>query len=88
MNSSQKQIGYIDAGYLSDQYKARSLTGYLFTCGDTTISWRSMKQTLVVTSSNHAEIIAIHEASRNVTPDPLLLSWCRNVTPDPLTSFF
>nr|XP_016437171.1 PREDICTED: uncharacterized protein LOC107763217 [Nicotiana tabacum] len=26
--------GYADAGYLSDPYKARSQTGYLFTCGE------------------------------------------------------
>ena len=32
--------------------------------GDTTISWQSTKQTLVATSSNHSEILAIHEASR------------------------
>ncbi|KAM2864490.1 hypothetical protein FF1_023138 [Malus domestica] len=38
--------------------------GYVFTIGDTTISWRSTKQTLVATSSNHAEILALHEASR------------------------
>ena len=29
---------------------------------NTAISWRSTKQTLVATSSNHAEIIALHEA--------------------------
>ena len=38
--------------------------GYLFTCGGTAISWRSTKQTLAAASSNHAEIIAMHEASR------------------------
>ncbi|GJY46085.1 hypothetical protein Tco_0435148 [Tanacetum coccineum] len=32
---------------------------YLTNC--TTISWRSQKQTLVATSSNHAEVIALHE---------------------------
>ncbi|XP_070014474.1 secreted RxLR effector protein 161-like [Nicotiana sylvestris] len=50
--------------YLSDPHKARSQTCYLFTYGGTTISWRSMKQTISATSSNHAEIIVIHEASR------------------------
>jgi len=30
----------------------------------TAISWRSVKKTLVATSSNHLKIIAIHEASR------------------------
>ena len=71
--SKSELIGYADSGYLSDPHKARSQTGYLFTCGDTTISWRSMKQTLVATSSNHAEIIVIHEASRECV-------WLRSMT--------
>ncbi|XP_062075085.1 secreted RxLR effector protein 161-like [Humulus lupulus] len=57
-------IGYAGTEYLSDPHKARSQTGYFFTCGDTAISWRSTKKTLTATSSNHAEILAIHEASR------------------------
>ncbi|KAK2389045.1 putative mitochondrial protein [Trifolium repens] len=57
-------IGYADAGYLSDPHKGRSQTGYLFTSGDTAISWRSVKQTITATSSNHAELLALHEASR------------------------
>ncbi|XP_070668850.1 secreted RxLR effector protein 161-like [Malus domestica] len=52
------------AGYLSDLHRARSQTGYIFTVRDTIISWRSTKQTLVATSSNHAEILALHEVSR------------------------
>ncbi|KAL5538115.1 hypothetical protein UlMin_045997 [Ulmus minor] len=61
-NKSRKGlIGYTDAGHVSDPHKARSQTGYVFTCGDTAISWRSQKQTLVATSSNHAEVIALHE---------------------------
>ena len=55
-------VGFADAGYLSDPHKGRSQTGYVFTMGNTAISWRSTKQTLVATSSNHAEIIALHEA--------------------------
>ncbi|CAN4091691.1 unnamed protein product [Withania somnifera] len=57
-------VGHADAGYLSNPYKARSRTGYVFIFGGTAISWRSTKQSVVATSSNHAEIIAIHEASR------------------------
>ena len=55
---------YADAGYLSDPYNGRSQIGYLFTCGGTTISWRSVKQTITTTSSNHAELLALHEATR------------------------
>ncbi|GKA97132.1 hypothetical protein Tco_0825026 [Tanacetum coccineum] len=52
---------------------ARSQTGYVFLNGGTAISWRSQKQTLVATSSNHAEVIALHEASRECV-------WLRSMT--------
>ena len=64
VNCSPNLVGYADAGYLSDPHTARSQTGYVFICGGTAISWRSTKQSIIATSSNHAEIIAIHEASR------------------------
>ncbi|GAV57015.1 hypothetical protein CFOL_v3_00554 [Cephalotus follicularis] len=57
-------IGYADAGYLSNPHKAISQTGYVFTFCDIVISWRSKKQTMTATSSNHSEILAIHEASQ------------------------
>jgi hypothetical protein len=62
--SNSQLIGYADVGFLSDPHKGRSQTRYLFTCRSTAISWRSVKQTLVATFSNHSKIIAIHEASR------------------------
>ena len=54
---------YVDARYLSNPYKAQSQKGYVFTYGGMTISWRSIKQTMVATSSNHLKILAIHEAN-------------------------
>ncbi|XP_070039730.1 secreted RxLR effector protein 161-like [Nicotiana tomentosiformis] len=42
-NCNPDLVGYTDAGYLSDPHKARSQTGYVFTCGGTPISWRSSK---------------------------------------------
>ncbi|KAJ0481014.1 putative RNA-directed DNA polymerase [Helianthus annuus] len=45
----------------------------------TAISWRSQKQTLVVTSSNHAEVIALHEASRECV-------WLRSMSQHIVTS--
>ena len=57
-------VGYADAGYLSDPHKALSQTGYVFLCGGTTISWKSAKQTMVATSTNHSEIIALFEATK------------------------
>jgi hypothetical protein len=59
-----KLIGYAAAGYLSDPRNARSQIGYVFLHGGTTISWKSYKQTLVATSTNHSEIITLYEASR------------------------
>jgi hypothetical protein len=57
-------IGYTDADYLSDPHNARSQTGFVYLYGGITISWKSTKQTLVVTSTNHSEIIALYEASK------------------------
>ena len=62
--SKHQLLGYADVGYLLNPHKGRSQTGYVFNCNDTTTLWRSVKQTMVVTSSNHSEILAIHEASR------------------------
>lgn len=56
--------GFADSGFLSDPHKGRSQTGYVFLNNNAAISWKSTKQTLVATSSNHAEILALHEASR------------------------
>ncbi|KAI3700148.1 hypothetical protein L2E82_44766 [Cichorium intybus] len=36
--------------------------------GGTAISWRSQKQTLVATSSNHAKVIALNEANKDRSP--------------------
>ncbi|XP_070055366.1 secreted RxLR effector protein 161-like [Nicotiana tomentosiformis] len=55
-------VGYADACYLSDSHKSRSQTGYVFICGVNVISLCPTKQSIVSTFSNHAEIIAIHEA--------------------------
>ncbi|CAM8902209.1 unnamed protein product [Rhodiola kirilowii] len=72
-NTKPVLIGYADAGYLSDPHKGKSQTGYVITCGGTAISWRSQKQTVVATSSNHAEVIALHEASRECV-------WLKSIT--------
>ncbi|XP_068328055.1 secreted RxLR effector protein 161-like [Pyrus communis] len=56
-------VGYADVGYLFDPHRTRSQTSYVFTVGDTAISCRSTKKTLVATSSNHAKILTLHEAS-------------------------
>ena len=62
--SKQQLLGYANVEYLSDPYKGNSQTWYVFNYNGIAISWRSIKQTMVVTSSNHSKILAIHEASR------------------------
>jgi hypothetical protein len=61
-DTKSKLVGYADAGYLSDPHKVRSQSGYVFTYDGTAILWRSTKQTLTVTSSNHAELIVLYDA--------------------------
>jgi hypothetical protein len=57
-------VGYCDAGYLLDPHDAKSQTSFVFLHGGTAFSWKSKKQTLVATSTNHSKIIALYEASR------------------------
>uniref|UniRef100_A0A2N9GLH0 Reverse transcriptase Ty1/copia-type domain-containing protein n=1 Tax=Fagus sylvatica TaxID=28930 RepID=A0A2N9GLH0_FAGSY len=70
--SNPQLVGYANAVIFLIHTKVDHKQGILFTCGNTTISWRSVKQTISATSSNHSEIIAIHEASRECV-------WLRSV---------
>ena len=56
--SNPQLIRYANAGYLYDPHKDQLQIGYLFTCGNIAISWRSVKQTISATS-NHVEIMSI-----------------------------
>jgi hypothetical protein len=53
-NPDHSLIGYSDAGYLSDLQNVRSQIRYVFLHGETVISWKSSKQTLVAMSTNHS----------------------------------
>ena len=66
LSSKSGLVGYADTGFLTDPHNGRSQTGYVFLYGGTVISWCSTKQTITATLSNHAEILAIHEAAENV----------------------
>ena len=57
-------VGYADAGYRSNPATSKSQTGYVFLRHGAAISWKLVKQTITATSSNHAEVIALHETSR------------------------
>ncbi|KAL0294137.1 UNVERIFIED_CONTAM: hypothetical protein Scaly_2573200 [Sesamum calycinum] len=62
---SNKFSWLFGCGILSDPHKVISQSGYVFMYGGTAISWRSTKQTLVATSSNHAKLIALLEVGRD-----------------------
>ena len=57
-------IGYADSGFKTDLASGKSQTGYIFIKNGAPISWRSTKQTVTATSTNHAELLAFFEASR------------------------
>jgi Reverse transcriptase (RNA-dependent DNA polymerase)/GAG-pre-integrase domain/Zinc knuckle len=71
--NNRNLVGYADAGYVSDSKTGQSQTGYIFMSNNAAVSWRSVKQTTVATSTNHAEIIALYEASRECV-------WLRKLT--------
>jgi hypothetical protein len=63
-NQDQTMVGYVDVGYQSDHHNGISQTSFVFLYGGSAVSWRSCKQTLVIMSSNHSEIISLYEATR------------------------
>jgi hypothetical protein len=57
-------VGYADLGFKTDEISGKSQTGYIFLKNGAPISWKSSKQTVTATSTNHAELLAFHEACR------------------------
>ena len=54
-------VGYCDSDFSGDLDKRRSLSGYIFTIGGNTISWKSSLQHVVALSSTEAEYISLIE---------------------------
>ena len=51
--SKQQLLGYTDVEYLSNPHKVKPQTWYVFNYNGTASLWRSFKQAMVTTSSNH-----------------------------------
>ena len=69
----QEEItGYVDAGFRSDKVLGKSQMGYIFIKNNAPIMWKSVKQTVTATSTNHSELVAFHEAAREAI-------WLRNM---------
>ena len=58
-----KVIGYSDADFAGCQDSRKSTSSYIFMLAGGAISWKSVKQTLVASSTMEVEFIACFEAS-------------------------
>ena len=56
--------GYVDADLADDVDNRKSKMGYIYTLGNTTISWVSPLQKIVAFSTTEAEYVAVIEASK------------------------
>lgn len=59
-------IGYVDSDWGGDYTTRKSITDYLFTFGNTPISWSSKLQKSVAISSCEAEYMALKEAAKEL----------------------
>ncbi|CAA7041690.1 unnamed protein product [Microthlaspi erraticum] len=54
--------GYCDSDYAGDLDRRRSISGYVFTVGGNTVSWKSSLQSIAALSTTEAEYIALTKA--------------------------
>ena len=57
-------IGYIDYDFQLDADLRKSTSGYVFTLGGATVSWRSLKQSCIADSTTEAEYVAASKVAK------------------------
>ena len=55
---------FLDTGFKTDEVSGKSETSYIFIKNGAPISCKSAKETVTATSTNHAELLAFHEAAK------------------------
>jgi len=63
-SDAHKIVGYSDADWAGCKDTRRYMSGYIFTLAGGAIWWRSLKQTIVASSTMYAEFIACYEVTR------------------------
>ncbi|KAJ9548625.1 hypothetical protein OSB04_021168 [Centaurea solstitialis] len=58
--------GYSDVNWISDIKDSRSTSGYVFTLGSATISWKSSKKTIIARSTMESEFFALDKCGEKV----------------------
>ena len=67
--------GYCDSDYAGDTTTSKSTSGYVFTCANAAITWKSQKQSRVALSTTEAEYTAAAEAIKEAV-------WLRHLQQD------
>ena len=69
---SLELVGYTDSDFASCSYDRKSISSYIFMFVGGAVSWKSVKQTLITSSTMHAEFVACYGAVVQAT-------WLRNL---------
>ncbi len=83
-DESSKLVGYADADFASDMETRRSVSGHIFTIGESPVAWRSKRQLITATSTTEAEYIALSDCSKISLALGNIVKELTNVDPFPI----
>ena len=84
--------GFADSGFRTNLNAQKLQIGYIFLKCGAPISWKSTKQTVTATSTNHTELLAFHEATHETmwlrTIEHILNQQCKLKNADQPTTIY